>query len=133
MVEEAQKKIAASGLKNLSSMKLDLEKDALPAERYRLVYSGMALHHVHDVDGVLARLAELTEPGGHLAIADLEPEDGSFHGSEADVHHGFDPAELGLKLARYGFTQPSHRRVYTVKREGHDYSVFLLTARRADS
>lgn len=130
MVDEARKKIASSGLRNLSAMKLDLETDELPMDRFRLVYSAMALHHVRDVDGILPKFADLLKPGGWLAIADLEPEDGSFHGPDADVHQGFDPKEMSEKLIASGFTEIDYRRVFVIHRDGKQFPIFLITAKR---
>ena len=42
----------------------------------------MTLHHIHDLSTVLAAFATLLADGGHLCIADLEKEDGSFHGGD---------------------------------------------------
>jgi hypothetical protein len=38
-----------------------------------------------------------------VAIADLDAEDGSFHGAGFDGHNGFDRAELQRKLEASGF------------------------------
>jgi ubiquinone/menaquinone biosynthesis C-methylase UbiE len=130
MVEEARKKIAASGLRNLSAVKLDLETDALPAERFSLLYTSMTLHHVRDVDGILPKFAALLKPGGWVAIADLVLEDGSFHDPDADVHYGFDPAVLSENLKRLDLTEASFRTVYSVVRNEKAYPMFLLTARK---
>jgi hypothetical protein len=42
----------------------------------------------------------LLKPGGHLAIADLYTEDGSFHGDGFHGHKGFDPAILAAMLEK---------------------------------
>ena len=39
---------------------------------------------------VLSAFAGMLVPGGYLGIADLEREDGSFHGADFDGHHGFE-------------------------------------------
>ena len=39
-------------------------------------------------------LADHLAPGATLALADLEAEDGSFHGPQAEVHRGFDRAVI---------------------------------------
>ena len=55
----------------------------------------MTLHHLRNAPLVLSRLAAILEPGGWLAVADLDSEDGSFHGQADDVfHHGFERGQI---------------------------------------
>ena len=69
--------------------------------------------------------------GGILAIADLYPEDGSFHGPEVKVHLGFDPDKLITKLETLGFSHGEYSTCFVVKRPtGVEYPVFLLTVRK---
>jgi hypothetical protein len=72
-------------------------------------------------------------PGGWLCIADLDKEDGSFHGIEVDVHHGFDREELAEKVAKAGFAAARFDTVFEIVKETQDgsrvYPVFLMAAR----
>ena len=83
-----------------------------------------------DVPGLLSRLAGTLRPGGVLAVADLEREDGSFHGDDAVPHAGFDPAELAARVEASGLVDTRHVRAHVMRRNDRDYPVFLLTARR---
>ena len=78
--------------------------------------------------------AALTE-GGTLCVADLDAEDGSFHGHGADVHHGFDRAALAERLRAAGFAAPDFTTVHEIERKSGDatrrYGVFLAVARAA--
>jgi len=103
MLEVAQRKIAASGDSRVRAVKLDLLTDTLPAERYDLVFSAMTLHHVPDTVGVLQRFHAVLRPHGVLCIADLDSEDGSFHGAGFDGHLGFDRSVLGAQARAAGF------------------------------
>lgn len=111
---------------------LDLEHQDAPDERFDLVVSSMVLHHVHDLDAVLARLAALLDDGGHLCVADLDAEDGSFHAHthDFDGRHGFDRAELTRALEAAGFAVEGFRECTPIEKEGTAYPVFLVTARR---
>ena len=111
---------------------LDLEHDAVPDERFDLVVSSMVLHHVHDLAAVLAGFATLLEPGGHVAIADLDREDGSFHAHlhDFDGHHGFDRGQLRAALEEAGFTQVSTTDAGVIEKEDTSYPVFLAVGRR---
>ena len=122
-------KIASGAIPEARVWDLDLETAAVPAERFDLVVTVLTLHHVHDVPIVLARFAELLDAGGHLCIADLDAEDGSFHGPDADVHHGFDRGRLTDALTAAGFTDVQIRDCHSMVRDGVAYPIFLATCR----
>jgi ubiquinone/menaquinone biosynthesis C-methylase UbiE len=136
MLEVVAEKIAAQGVTNMTPAKLDLLNDPLPAQRFDLIYTSMTLHHVPHTEQILAVFHRLLNPGGYLCIADLDKEDGSFHGPEVDVHHGFDRAELAARAADAGFAEMRFETVFSITKEREtdtrDYPVFLMTARRAN-
>jgi 2-polyprenyl-3-methyl-5-hydroxy-6-metoxy-1,4-benzoquinol methylase len=137
MLEVVNEKIAAQGVSNMTTLQLDLLADAPPAQRFDLIVTAMTLHHVPDTGRILAVFRELLKPGGYLCVADLDQEDGSFHGPEVDVHHGFDRADLSRRAAQTGFADIRFRPVFSIAKEHEsgtrDYPVFLMTARRADA
>ena len=134
MLEVVVGKIAAQGATHMTPLKLDLLIDPPPAQRFDLIYTSMTLHHVPDTDAILRIFHDLLNPGGTLCIADLDQEDGSFHGPEVDVHHGFDRADLSLRAAKAGFADIRFQTVFSIAKEHEsgtrDYPVFLMTARR---
>lgn len=111
---------------------LDLEHQDAPDERFDLIVSSMVLHHVRDLDPVLAGFAALLDDGGHLCVADLDTEDGSFHAHTHGFHghNGFDRAELTRALEAAGFVVEGFAQCEPVERAGATYPVFLATARR---
>lgn len=137
MLEVVNEKIAAQGVTNMTTLQLDLLAGPVPAQRVDLIVTAMTLHHVPDTDRILSLFHDLLTPGGYLCIADLDPEDGSFHGPEVDVHHGFDRAELGRRVAQAGFAAVQFQTVFAIAKERasgtQDYPVFLMTARREDA
>lgn len=92
----------------------------------------MAMHHVQDTAALLRALFAHLAPGGWLALADLDAEDGTFHpaGLEGVYHAGFDRPALGAALGAAGFTDVVFGTAVEVQREGRVYPVFLVTARR---
>ena len=134
MLAVLREKIAASGADHLRPMRLDLTVDPLPAERYDLIYTLMTLHHVSDVDRILRDFSALLRPDGALCIADLDREDGSFHGAGFDGHHGFEREALRDRLARAGFGEIQFDTCYMMRKpqgEGaREYPVFLAMARK---
>jgi ubiquinone/menaquinone biosynthesis C-methylase UbiE len=135
MLDVVREKIAAQGVSNMTPVKLDLLIDPPPAQRFDLIYTSMTLHHVPDTSHILRIFRDLLQPGGYLCIADLDQEDGSFHGLGVDVHHGFDQADLSRRAAQAGFAELHFQTVFSIAKEHEggtrDYPVFLMTARRA--
>ena len=126
----AERKIAAANARDMRVIDLDLMRDPLPAERYDLIFSMMMLHHVPDVPRLLATFHSLLNPGGWLCHADLDAEDGSFHGPEIDVHHGFERGALRSWLAAADFVDVAVGDCCAIEHGGRSYSVFLAAGRK---
>jgi len=103
----AERKIATAKAVDMRVIDLDLMRDPVPAERYDLIFSTMTLHHVPDVPRVLGMFHSMLNPGGWLCHADLDAEDGSFHGPEVDVHHWFERDTIRAWLAAAGLVDVS--------------------------
>lgn len=156
MLEVLREKIAALGARNMSVRQADLT-DAPPSltpspspegrgerqaslgdgdeiERYDLIYSSMVLHHIPDTAGILATFHALLNPGGWLCVADLDQEDGSFHGIEIDVHHGFTRETLRQQAEAAGYRDVRFETVFEIVKEQETgtraYPVFLMVARK---
>jgi SAM-dependent methyltransferase len=133
MLAEIDKKIAASGMADVRAVQLDLTTDPVPPERYDLVCLQLILHHILDTDQILRALRETLVPGGVLAVADLDTEDGTFHKEAYEGYFGFDRAELGDKVRDAGFIDVRFEEVFTIQKERggrlRDYSMFLMLAR----
>jgi 2-polyprenyl-3-methyl-5-hydroxy-6-metoxy-1,4-benzoquinol methylase len=102
-------------------------------ESVDLIVSAMAMHHVRDTARMLRTFASHLVPGGRVALADLDREDGSFHPADTEgvFHHGFEREALGQELARSGFTDVEFGTAAEVDKNGRRYPVFLVTATRA--
>ena len=131
MLEVAAGKLADAGLDHVEVLRHRLLVDPLPAERFDLVCSLTALHHVLDTDSALSALRAILAPGGHLAVADLDTEDGTFHSDPAaPVLHGYDRADLGSRAVAAGFEPPVFSTVWEIAKNGRTYPLFLMVARR---
>jgi 2-polyprenyl-3-methyl-5-hydroxy-6-metoxy-1,4-benzoquinol methylase len=100
--------------------------------KFDLIVSAMALHHVEDTDGLLARFSEQLKDAGMVALADLDQEDGSFHPPETEgvFHFGFDREALGRLMQKHGFREIEFVTAHTIAGDEKDYPVFLVTARK---
>jgi ubiquinone/menaquinone biosynthesis C-methylase UbiE len=135
MLEKLGQKISACGIKNVEPRLWNLEVEPFPETGFDLVVSSMTLHHLRDVPLVLKRLAAVIRPGGWLAAADLETEDGTFHGDADGVfHHGFAREQMLGWLGEAGFAQVQLKSAHTISKpdstgELRKYGVFLAIAR----
>lgn len=135
MLDVLRGKVREIGLDNVQPRRTDIGS-VVPRGPFNLIYSGMTMHHIADVASLLHRLADELAPGGLIAVADLESEDGTFHGeAEGIMYHGFDPAEVAHWLIEAGLEQASTHRIHTVHKAGsdrreRDYPVFMATARK---
>lgn len=135
MVEVARTRIEKSGHSHLRALRLDLTSDPVPEERYGLIVSVMAMHHVSDVPGVLAAFLQLLEPGGSVVVADLDHDpDRHFHDHDFDGHHGFDRDVLTGWLTGAGFGDvrfsTPHTATKTIDGVPREFPIFLAVARR---
>jgi ubiquinone/menaquinone biosynthesis C-methylase UbiE len=133
MIEVATEKLAAAGLESVRAVRHDLLVDPPPAQGYDVAVSHLVLHHLEDTAAALAAIRDLLVPGGRIALADLDTEDGSFHTAEAEgVHHlGFDRAALAELARAAGFEDVATRTATVIEEDGEGrYPVFLLTGRR---
>ena len=133
MLEVAARKIEAAGDASMRAVQLDFFADPVPAKAFDVIYSLMTLHHIPDTVGIFERFHSALASPGYLCIADLDAEDGSFHGAGFDGHLGFDRGELGAKARRAGFSSVQFSTAYRITKavgdETRTFPVFLMVAR----
>jgi SAM-dependent methyltransferase len=129
MREVLQRKVADGVLADAQVLDLDLVNDPPPEMTFEVIVSLMVLHHILDLDPVLAGLATLLRDGGELAVVDLDAEDGSFHDEGFDGHHGFDHDWLADRLVSAGFTTPRFSPCGTTNKHDRTYGLFLAHCR----
>lgn len=135
MLSVVKQKIDHHAIPNMHIHFGDLFQPGLEENRYDLAYTLMALHHVGELAPVFTRFQRLLKTGGYLCIGDLEPEDGSFHGEEMEVHRGFDPQELKKQLQKEGFEILRTERMLVVEKPDQNgvdksFPLFFLLARK---
>ncbi|HEX2974818.1 MAG TPA: class I SAM-dependent methyltransferase [Bacteroidales bacterium] len=135
MVRMMNEKLRKSNTDNLSAILFDLGKEDYRERTFDLVFNQMVLHHITDIETIFRRFRDILNVGGYLAIADLYSEDGSFHGKDVRLHHGFDPYKLSAMLEKLGFDNFSNEKCFTIVKnisetEKKSFDVFLLTCRR---
>ena len=135
MVNVANKKIDATGAKNLKTIVFDLEHETYSGKPFDLIFTQMVLHHVNDIEKLFGNFYKILNPNGFLAISDLYTEDGSFHDEGFSGHNGFNVEDLTLTLNKCNFRVSSAEQCFTINRKisekvTNQYPVFLLIANR---
>ena len=96
---------------------------------YDGIVSSMTLHHIGDIDRFFKQAAAALKPGGFIAIADLDSEDGTFHSDDTGVKHfGFDRDILRHKVQNAGFSRVRFETVHTIAKPHRNFPIFLMTA-----
>jgi len=134
MIRATNEKISTTSANNMRTLLFDLEKNELKDEKFDVIFTQMVLHHVANIELIIDRFSRLLNPHGYLAIADLYPEDGTFHDESFNGHKGIDVLKLSATLIKHDFTDIAHNTCYTIKRANEnntvkEYPVFLLTAK----
>jgi 2-polyprenyl-3-methyl-5-hydroxy-6-metoxy-1,4-benzoquinol methylase len=114
----------------LEIVQTDLEKTNL-AQTFDGIISSMTMHHIKGIGAMFDRFYTMVRPGGFIAIADLDSEDGSFHTEDTGVcHFGFDRGVMAEVATRAGFSGVEVVTASVARKPHGDFPVFLLTARR---
>jgi len=140
MLEVLEEKLKKLEIENITTMLLDLTDPGFNAQGleagFDLIFTSMTLHHIEPVEELISRFFTLLKPGGWLVIADLDREDGTFHGDIPGVfHHGFDRGHLKALLSEKGFGQIEALTAHVLEKEiapgeWREYPVFSMRARR---
>ena len=99
----------------------------------------MTLHHVPDTTRLIGILHKMLAPGGVLAIADLDAEDGSFHPDKTGVEHfGFEREAFKRVLEDAGFVDVRDSTAFAFSKEvapgeEREFSVFLISCTKPRS
>jgi 2-polyprenyl-3-methyl-5-hydroxy-6-metoxy-1,4-benzoquinol methylase len=130
MNEQLQAKLDQLDCK-VEMKEIDLEQETI-ADSYDGIISSMTMHHIQDIGGMFEKFHRMVKPGGFIAIADLDSEDGSFH-SEQDTgvyHFGFDRDTFAEQAVRAGFNNVSVSTASILSKPQGEYPIFLLTGTR---
>ena len=135
MLRVLDEKLRSLRIGNVHTLQCDISRAPLPANQFDLVVSSMVLHHLPEVPPVIQRLRPCLRPGGWIALADLDTEDGSFHPDMTGVFHkGLDRSEVCKLLEKAGFSNVAVSTAHTITRttancDVRHYGVFLVSGR----
>lgn len=138
MIKVLKEKIANENINNFKPLLVDLLEDdsVINRSEFDVIYTLMTLHHVLEVDKILAIFNAMLKTGGYLCIADLVQEDGSFHTNVPgfDGHNGFDRSTLSAVLFNHGFKVAYNKIPLEIEKEFdkkvRKYPVFLMICKK---
>lgn len=136
MLNVLRKKIEKNNITSMAVLKTDLIVDEIPEKKFDIIYTALTLHHIEDIETILKRFYSMLNKSAYLCIADLDKEDGSFHGPEFKGHLGFDRIEMKNLFEEAGFKNIKVDTCYEIKRVNEQnqnvtYPVFLMTGKKA--
>jgi 2-polyprenyl-3-methyl-5-hydroxy-6-metoxy-1,4-benzoquinol methylase len=135
MLDQLAEKKESMSLTHVSLERCDVF-DSQAKGPFDLIYSSMTLHHIPDVPALFRYLFPLVSPGGMVAFADLDREDGLFHEKpQGVVHHGFHRDSLMNWLLAAGFHHAQASTAHTITKPvdgaaDKTYPVFLAWAKK---
>ena len=138
MLAVLEEKMRKQGLTNVQTRVVDLGKGDAFDGRFDVIISSMTFHHISDVGSVLRKLAAALKPGGRIAIADLDSDDGKFHDSAEGVfHNGFDRCTMLKQFEIAGLTMIRNRTAAIVRKPSIDgeirtFTLFLMTGKNPE-
>jgi ubiquinone/menaquinone biosynthesis C-methylase UbiE len=136
MIDVLKAKIDKQNLPNVRTQYLDTEKGNILEGTYDLIVSGMTLHHVKEIRPLLDQFYRILTSSGYLCIADLDLDDGQFHGNNDGVFHfGFDRALLRRDFMEAGFVDIRDRTAAELMKPVSEggaqlFTVFLMMGRK---
>jgi ubiquinone/menaquinone biosynthesis C-methylase UbiE len=136
MLAILNEKIHYGKIQNVKTRHIDLDRGGMLAGRYDLVVSSMTLHHVREISPLLEQFFKVLQPGGWLAVADLDPDEGKFHEDNTGVFHfGFEREAQKEAFCNAGFGQVQDRTAATMTKPQADgtsrsFTISLISGKK---
>jgi ArsR family transcriptional regulator len=110
-----------------------LDRLPLPTGAADLALLALVLHHVREIDPVLAEAARCLRPGGRLVVLDMCAHDrDEWRRTLGHAHPGFDPDALRARGAAVGL-RPARLQLLPPDREAQGPGLFVAEWERADA
>jgi ubiquinone/menaquinone biosynthesis C-methylase UbiE len=136
MLAYLRKKLDAGAITTIETLAWSVGDDLLKLPRFDIIIVSLTLHHVMDTALAAEIFYSLLNPGGTIAVADLDPDQGESHGPEMTVQPGFVREDLGQIFKKAGFTGIRFEDVAMLTKASSktgvvkDFPIFLMTAHK---
>ena len=132
-----RKKLNAESITTIEPLEWSIGNDLQKLPRFEIIIVSLTLHHVVDTALAAEVFYSLLNPGGTIAVADLDPDNGESHGPEMTVQNGFVWENMREIFKKAGFTNIEFENVATLTKvssktgEIKDFPIFLMIAHKA--
>ncbi|PKL57936.1 MAG: SAM-dependent methyltransferase [Methanomicrobiales archaeon HGW-Methanomicrobiales-5] len=137
MLEVLKEKLITEGVSTIEPLEWSIGQDISNLPRFDAIVSSMTLHHVRDTAAAAKTFHKLLLPGGRIAMADLDPDNGEFHEAPGIAEHdGIDRKDLQRAFETAGFDSIRFSEAATIHKTSsrtgkpRDFTIFLMTAVR---
>jgi ubiquinone/menaquinone biosynthesis C-methylase UbiE len=137
MLEVLKEKLVTDGITTIEPREWSIGQDTADLPVFDLIVSSMTLHHVRDTAAAARTFHQLLQPGGRIAIADLDSDNGEFHEAPGIAeHNGIDRKNLQQVFEESGFDSIRFSKAATIHKmssrtgKPRDFTIFLMTAKR---
>jgi ubiquinone/menaquinone biosynthesis C-methylase UbiE len=138
MLDVLREKLSRTGITTVEIQEWSIGQDTALLPRFDVIMSSMTMHHVRDIAGAARAFYTLLLPGGRIAIADLDSDNGEFHEAPGIAEHdGIDRKNLQQVFEQAGFVSVQFHEAAMIQkissRTGkiRDFTIFLMTAQRS--
>ncbi len=128
-LEKAKAEALRQGLHNITFLAADLERLPLASATIDLVVVSQSLHHVNNIEAVLAEGARLLKPGGRMVVLELLPHEEEWVRTRLGHQHlGLDPSHVENAMRAVGLK--AEHSVAAPRDSASPFKAFLLTGTR---
>ena len=137
MLDVLQEKLSRDHISTIEIREWSIGKDPEPLPRFDIIVSSMTMHHIRDSAGTARAFYSMLLPGGSIAIADLDLDNGEFHETPGITEHdGIDRKYLQQVFEQAGFVSVQFHEAAIIQKVSsrtgklRDFTIFLMTAQR---
>lgn len=136
MIGVVKEKIEDYKTSNVFPVQIDLTKEVYEKEKFDVIFTSMALHHIMDIESIMKTFYKLLNEKGILCIIELDKEDGSFHINEKNFkgHNGFEHEYMEKVFKNIGFSNVKTETFFygqkKYKERNIPYSMFYTIGKK---
>jgi ubiquinone/menaquinone biosynthesis C-methylase UbiE len=136
MINFLRKKLNADLITGIEPLVWSIGDDLQKLPGFDIIIVSLTLHHVADIARAAEIFYSLLNPGGTIAVADLDPDNGESHGTGMTMHNGFIRDDLMKIFKNAGFVNMHIGDVTTLTKASSKtgkikkFPIFLMTAQK---
>ena len=122
MLDMLQEKLSRDRISTIEIREWSIGQDPALLPRFDIIVSSMTMHHIRDTAGTARAFYTMLLPGGRIAIADLDSDNGEFHETPGITEHdGIDRKYLQQVFEQAGFDSVRFLEAATIQKTSSSY------------